>query len=106
MATRKGAALHTHPPLPASPATRARRTGRHAGRKPHALWLWVALAVLALVGGVLALILSSAGRPSGRLSAEHQVHDFGQVPILGGLVVASFPLTAAGETLVTDLTTS
>jgi hypothetical protein len=69
-------------------------------------WLWIALAVVVLIGGTLALLLSGASRPTGRLTAAQQTHDFGQVPIHGGLITTRFPLTVEGETLVTDLTSS
>ena len=60
MATRKHSAAR--PSLPAHPA------GRAVGRKPRSAGLWLALAVVALVGGALALtLIRSAG--GGQLSA-------------------------------------
>jgi hypothetical protein len=70
------------------------------------VWPWIALAVVVLVGSSLALLLSSASRPTGRLTATQQMHDFGQVPIHGGLITTRFPLTVEGETLVTELSSS
>lgn len=67
-------------------------------------WLGLALLVLALAGGLLML----AGRkaPAGVLTAEHQLHDFGQVPIDGGVIMAEFPLAVEGTVVVTGLGTT
>ena len=97
MATRKHSAAK--PSLPAHPA------GRAAGSRPRSVGIWLALAVVALVGGALALtLIRSAG--GGQLSAAVQSYNFGSVPIHGGVVSTQFPLTVAGDTLVTELTTS
>ena len=105
MASRKGAPLH-HSSAKAVPSHQGRSHGRAAAQKPRLPWLWIALAVVVLIGGTLALLLSGASRPTGRLTAAQQMHDFGQVPIHGGLITTRFPLTVEGETLVTDLTSS
>lgn len=97
MATRRQLAeRHTSPGHPG---------GRAAGRRRRSPWPWIALAVVALVGGALAFTLARSGA-GGQLSAAAQSYNFGKVPIHGGIVSTQFPLTVAGDTLVTELTTS
>jgi hypothetical protein len=107
MASRKAGVSNTHP-RPATPhPTTVRQIGRRPNRKTRSPWPWLALAVFILIAGAIALrFASGASSPANRLSAEHQTHDFGQVPIQGGLITAQFPLTVESETLVTELTTS
>ena len=105
MASRKGAQLH-HSATPPVQSDQRRHHGRAVGRKTRLPWLWIALAVVILVGGALALLLSGAGRTTGRLTATQQMHDFGQVPIHNGLITTQFPLSVEGETLVTELSSS
>jgi hypothetical protein len=105
MASRKGAQLQ-HSSTLVVQSGHGRRPGRAAGRTTRSPWPWIALAVLVLVGGALALLLSGASRPTGRVTAAQQMHDFGQVPIHGGLITTRFPLSVEGETLVTELSSS
>lgn len=105
MASRKGAQLH-HSSTQADQSEQSRRHGRTAGRKTRLPWPWFALAVVVLIGGALALLLSGTSRPTGRLTTAQQMHDFGQVSIHGGLITTRFPLTVEGETLVTELSSS
>jgi hypothetical protein len=105
MTSRKAGASNTHPKPPNPHPTLVRQDGRRPNWKTRSPWL--ALAAFILIGGALALrFVSSASSPTGRLSAQHQTHDFGQVPIQGGLITAQFTLAVEGETLVTELTTS
>jgi len=105
MASRKGAQLQ-HSSEPAVPSAQSRRHGRATGRKTRSPLPWIALVVVVLIGGALALFLSGGNRTTGRLSAAQQMHDFGQVSIRGGLITTRFPLTVEGETLVTELSSS
>jgi hypothetical protein len=105
MASRKGAQLH-HSSTQVIQSNQGRRPGRAAGPTTRPPWRWIALVVVVLVGGALALLLSGASRPTGRVTAAQQMHDFGQVPIHGGLITTRFPLTVEGETLVTELSSS
>ena len=105
MASRKGSQLH-HSATPVTPSAHSRRAGRTAGRKTRSPWPWIALAVIVLVAGAFVVLLSGGNRPTGRLAATQQMHDFGQVPIHGGLITTQFPLTVEGETLVTELSSS
>ena len=105
MAIQKLSALKHSPPARA----KHHAHGRQAARAQRLPWPWIALAVVLLVGGGLALLLTGAagaGRASGRLTAAQQMYDFGQVPIHGGLITTRFPLTVEGETLVTELSSS
>jgi hypothetical protein len=102
MATQKRSTLKHPAPAQANTHTR----GRQTGAVKHWPWLWVALAVVALVTGALAILLSGGSRLSGHLTATQQIYDFGKVSIHGGLITTRFPLTVDGETLVTELSSS
>lgn len=70
-------------------------------------WRWaMPIALVLLVGGVLAVTLLRGEQLNGKLIAEQTTHDFGAIPIHGGVVYARFPLSVQGATLVTDLGTS
>ena len=105
MASRKGTQLHDSS-AQAGSSNHGKRHGRAVGRKTRSFWPWIALAVVVLIGGALALLFSGSGRPTGRLTAAQQMYDFGQVSIHGGLITTRFPLTVEGETLVTELSSS
>jgi hypothetical protein len=80
----------------------AKEKARRAGRP----WLrWVVLAA-ALLGAVALGVWGWPGGATGTLAAERTQHDFGAVPIRGGEVMASFPLTVDGDVYVTDLSTT
>lgn len=100
----------------ASPRTRAERravarrpagtTGR-GSRWPLVLLplLFVGVAVFLLNSGAV----STGARPqtgTGEVTPEHAVHEFGTVPLHGGLIAATFPLTIDAPVDAVDLTTS
>lgn len=69
--------------------------------------------VLVLVSGFVVALLVGAlfaftgGQANGQVSPDHAFHDFGQVPLEGGLVYARFNLAIAEEAaVVTDIQTS
>lgn len=68
-------------------------------------WMGMAVVGLALVAA-LALLAVGARRPAGALAAQHDLHDFGQVAIDGGLLEARFPLEIEGTVVVTGLGTT
>jgi hypothetical protein len=68
-------------------------------------WLWLGILALA-IGGLLAFAAQGQIRGDGILTAETTLQDLGQVPIYGGLVEATFPLTVEGETRIAGITTS
>ena len=106
MATRKQAS-RGHPATSELPHAGApRQGGRAAGRARRSPWPWIVLAILVLVGGGIALTVARGSGASGRISAAVQSHDFGKVPIHGGVISTRFPLTLDGDSLVTELTTS
>ena len=66
------------------------------------------LAIIVVLGAVVAVLVVAghATRASAALSAERTTHDFGQVPINGGLVDAQFPLAVGGASRVESILTS
>lgn len=69
------------------------------------------MVALALLGGAAVLLRSgeesAAATPAtGTLAPERTSHDFGQVPMGGGLVQARFPLAVESDALVTSIITS
>ncbi|MBI4499277.1 MAG: hypothetical protein HY689_15425 [Chloroflexi bacterium] len=78
-------------------------------------WLLL-VAVLLAVGVGVAFATWGTGQPantaaggtlaSGTLVPDHTQHEFGQVRMGGGLLVARFPLTVQGATLVNSVGTT
>ena len=101
MSKHRGSAAVAHSP---------RVTYRPQARWRPLRWAWgwlPLLLVVFLAGGGLAVLLDSGlAPPSGTLTAARTQHDFGQVPINGGVITTQFPLTVNGEALVTDITTT
>lgn len=88
-------AVRTRRPRPdGRPAHRYRR------RRP---WLVVGALALAVVTAVAFLLLRGSAGP---LAAAQTRHDFGRVPIDGGIVNARFPLTATTPVRIIDLGTT
>ena len=81
----------------------AQKGVRPVGRRPARAMRWLLLlAVVAVAIGGAALARREA-TPRGTLAAEHTTHDFGRVPMAGGLLRASIPIAVDGDALVTAL---
>lgn len=98
----------------APPRTRAERraaTRRPAGTRAPARWpfVLVPLLVLGVVFFFTSGAVSTGARPpagTGSVAPEHTVHEFGTVPLHGGLISAAFPLSVEAAVDAVDLTTS
>jgi hypothetical protein len=84
---------------------RNRRSRRSGGRRSgRALWLAI-VAIIAVALGAFAFAAQDSSN-DGSLAAESTTHDFGQVPINGGLLATEFPLAVTGSVSVADLFTN
>ena len=90
--------------------TERRRVARAAVKEreqwPRRAWLRWAVLGVAFLGAVAFGVWGWPGGARGTLAADHVQHDFGTVPIGGGELLTSFPLTVGGEVYVTDLSTT
>lgn len=69
-------------------------------------WPFVVVPLL-LLG--LAVVITTGKPPadaSGRVTAEHTVHEFGSVRMQDGVLAAAFPLSIDGQVDAVDLTTT
>lgn len=85
-----------------SPGARGRRP---AARRRSTRWIGVAALLVVVVAG-LAFAVGGGGQPAGRLNVATTNHDFGSVPINGGLIFTQFPLDVSGPVTITDISTS
>jgi hypothetical protein len=69
------------------------------------LWLVLAAALIALLAA-LVLAPRAVSEPSGAVTPEHTRHDFGEVSMSDGILLARFPLAVNGAPLVSSLTST
>jgi hypothetical protein len=82
---------------------------QYSQRAPVRLPAWLVgggllLFLAVLVAGMVVQVRGDS--PTGALEARVTFHDFGEIPLAGGLVETRFPLEVQGDTLVTELVTS
>ncbi len=98
---------------PDRPALAARRRGA-AGKSTSRTrrWVLLSLAFVALVAGAVLLLRPGESSPAaasatGILTPERTSHDFGQVPMGGGVLLMRFPMAVRDDdALVTSILTS
>ena len=90
-----------------------KKRGRPTSTRRRVPWTRLsALALLVVVGGLsLVFALGRTGSVDegplvGRLQPEHVYHEFGQVPMDGGVLQASFPLEVTDQALVMNVGTT
>lgn len=76
----------------------------YGARRPSLLPLGIGLALLLLAVAIVLALTGGGG--GGTVAAERDFHDFGEVPLNGGLVYARFDLTMTEAARVTDIQTS
>ncbi|MHB1415307.1 MAG: hypothetical protein ACYC1C_08645 [Chloroflexota bacterium] len=90
----------------------SKREGMRASAAIHAGWrprgVLMSLAIFAVLGALVAgyVVAGQATRAPAALSAERTTHDFGQVPINGGLLDTQFTLAVGGASHVESILTS
>lgn len=97
------------PDRPALAARRRKATVKSPSRTRR--WIFLSVAVVALVAGAVLLLRSgdespAAASATGTLTPERISHDFGQVSMGGGILSTRFPLAVDSDALVTDVLTS